>query len=52
LVPVEVAIRKLPAERDPSCVLVVVLSSGRRIEVQRDFDVQTLERLVSALERV
>jgi len=29
-----------------------VLSGGRRIEVQRDFDVHTFERLVSVLERV
>ena len=31
--------------------LVVVLG-GRRIEVQRDFDEPTLERLVGVLERV
>jgi hypothetical protein len=29
----------------------VALSGGRRIEVQRDFDGHTLERLVSLLER-
>jgi hypothetical protein len=29
-----------------------VLSGGRRIEVQGDFDVHTFERLVSVLERV
>jgi hypothetical protein len=52
LLPVELAIRKLPAEREPSCGLAVMLSGGRRIEVQRNFDGQTLERLVSALERV
>jgi hypothetical protein len=52
LVPVELAISKSPAERGPSCGLAVVLSGGRRIEVQRDFDVQTFERLVSVLERV
>ena len=32
--------------------LVVLLSSGRRIEVGSGFDTHTLERLVSALERV
>jgi len=31
--------------------LAVVLSGGRRIEVHRDFDTHTLERLVSVLER-
>jgi hypothetical protein len=41
-----------PAEREPSCRLTVVLSGGRRIEVQRDFDTHTFERLVSVLERV
>jgi hypothetical protein len=52
LVPVELAIRKSPTEREPSCGLTVVLSGGRRIEVHRDFDVHTFERLVSVLERV
>ena len=32
--------------------LVVALKSGRKIEVHRGFDVPTLERLVSILERV
>jgi len=32
--------------------LAVVLSSGRRIEVGREFDAQTLERLVGLLEPV
>jgi hypothetical protein len=52
LVPVEVAIRTSPAEREPSCGLAVVLSGGRRIEVQNDFDMHTFERLLSVLERV
>ena len=52
LVAVELAIRKPPAEQQASCGLAVVLSGGRRIEVQRDFDVPTFERLMSALERV
>ena len=51
LVPVELASRKLPTRHESSCGLAVVLSGGRRIEVQRDFDVHTFERLVSALER-
>jgi hypothetical protein len=52
LVAVELAIKKPAAERQASCGLAVVMSGGRRIEVQRDFDVQTFERLVSVLERV
>jgi hypothetical protein len=32
--------------------LAVVVSSGRRIEVGSGFDTHTLERLVSALERM
>jgi len=52
LVPVELAIRKSPTEHEPGCGLAVVLSGGLRIEVQRDFDGHTLERLVSVLERV
>ncbi len=49
--PVELAARK-PADNESSCGLALVLSGGRRIEVQRDFDVHTFERLMSALERV
>ncbi len=52
LVAVELAIRKPPAEQQMSCGLAVVMSGGRRIEVQRDFDVHTFERLVSVLEQV
>src|ERR1035438_7250079 len=52
LLPVELTIRKPPAEQQVSCGLAVMLSGGRRIEVQRDFDVHTFERLVSVLERV
>lgn len=52
LVPVELAIMKAPAEHQAPCGLAIVLPRGRRIEVQRDFDVPTFERLMSALERV
>jgi hypothetical protein len=52
LVAVELAIGKSPTEHEPGCGLAVVLVSGRRIEVQRDFDMHTFERLVSVLERV
>lgn len=51
-VAVELALRKQLAEQQPSCGLAVVLRDGRRIEGQRDFDVRTFERLMSALERV
>jgi hypothetical protein len=51
-VAVELAPGKPLAEQQPSCGLAVVLPGGRRIEVQRDFDVHTFERLLSALERV
>src|SRR5271165_702471 len=51
LVPVELAARESPTQHEPSCGLAVVLSGGRRIEVQPDFDTNTFERLLSALER-
>ena len=51
-VAVELALRKPQVEQQPSCGLAVVLPDGRRIEVQRDFDVHTFERLMGALERV
>jgi hypothetical protein len=52
LVPVELAAKKSPTQHETSCGLAVVLSGGRRIEVHPDFDTNTFERLVSALERV
>ncbi len=52
LVPVELAARKSPTQHESSCGLAVVLPGGRRIEVHPDFDTNTFERLVSALERV
>ena len=51
LVPVELAARKSPKQQEPSCGLAVVLPGERRIEVQRDFDTTTFERLVGILER-
>jgi hypothetical protein len=51
LVSVELADKKSPTQHEPSCRLAVVLSGGRRIEVLPDFDRNSLERLVSALER-
>ena len=52
LVSVELAPKKSPTQHEPSCGLAVVLSGGRLIEVRPDFDTDTFERLVSALERV
>ena len=52
LVPVELAVEKAQAEQQASGGLAVVLLDGRRIEVQRDFDTHTFERLMSVLERV
>jgi len=51
LVPVELAAKKWPTQHEPSCGLAVVLPGGRRIEVHPDFDANTFERLVNALER-
>ena len=51
LVPVELAAKKSPAPHESSCELAVVLRGGRRIEVHPDFDTDTFERLVTALER-
>jgi hypothetical protein len=51
LLPVELAAGKSPTQHEPSCGLAVVLQGGRRIEVHPDFDENTLERLVIALER-
>jgi len=48
LVPVELVARK----SSQHCELAVVLLGGRRIEVHPDFDTNTFERLVSALERM
>jgi protein involved in polysaccharide export with SLBB domain len=51
MLPVELTIRKPPAEHQSTCGLAVVLPGGRRIEVQREFDTHTFERLMSVLER-
>jgi len=48
LVSVELA---LPAGNPPDRELLVILSSGRRIEVRRGFDADTLEQLIGLLER-
>jgi len=51
LLPVKLAAGKSPTQHEPSCGLAVVLQGGRRIEVHPDFDTNTLERLVIALEQ-
>ena len=50
LVAVELAGKKLSAERAASCGLAVVLARGRRIAVSVGFDAATLQRLVQVLE--
>ena len=35
-----------------TCSLEVVLAEGRRIEVKRDFDAETLARLIRTLEEI
>jgi hypothetical protein len=52
LLKVELAAKESPTHLASTCGLVVVLPSGRRIEVHPDFDSNTFERLVSVLERV
>jgi hypothetical protein len=52
LVKVELAAKKSPTQHDATFGLAVVLPGGRRIEVHPDFDTNTFERLVRALERV
>jgi hypothetical protein len=49
--PVELTTKKSVAELGLTVPLVVVLSSGRRIEVLLDFDTSTFERVVGILER-
>lgn len=52
MVKVELAAKKSLTQHEPSCGLAVMLPGGCRIEVHPGFDTNTLERLVSALERV
>ena len=35
-----------------TCSLEVVLAEGRRIEVRRDFDAETLARLIRTIEQI
>jgi hypothetical protein len=50
LVAVEVASKERAGTNGNLCGLEVVLAGGRRIEVRRDFDGETLLRLVEVLE--
>ncbi len=43
---------ELERQSESDCRLAVILSGGRRVEVERGFDATTLRQLVSALERV
>ena len=53
LVPVEVAVPSLSdMNRKPASVLTVLLSKGRRVEVNCGFDGETLAQVVTVLERL
>lgn len=52
LLAVELAGTTLTTDGDAGCGLAVVLSRGRRIEVEAGFDAPTLERLVTLLEKM
>ena len=52
LVAVELAGKDRDGNNGTLCALEVVLASGRRIEVRRDFDSQTLLRVVEILEEI
>ena len=42
---------EVAAKRGDAAELSIVLAGGRRIEVRRGFDAETLRRLVAALEQ-
>ena len=52
LVEVKVARTKVGGSGPETCALEVVLAKGRRIEVRRDFDAETLARLIRTLEEI
>ena len=52
LVAVELAGTKWATAGDSNCGLALVLSRGRRIEVEAGFDGPTLQRLISLLEKM
>ena len=51
LVAVELTRKKWDENSRPACALEVVLCGWRRIKVQPHFDLETLEQLLSVLER-
>ena len=52
LVEVKVVRTKAGRSGPETCALEVVLAKGRRIEVRRDFDAETLARLIRTLEEI
>jgi hypothetical protein len=52
LVEVKVAGSKGEGSGPGICALEVVLTKGRRIEVRRDFDAETLARLIRTIEEI
>ena len=52
LVEVEMAGIERNGSRAESCALEVILAEGRRIEVRRDFDAETLARLIRTIEEI
>ena len=52
LVEVKVARSRRNGSAESSCALEVLLAKGRRIEVRRDFDAETLTRLIRTIEGI
>jgi hypothetical protein len=52
LVEVKVDADQVDRSGPEACALEVVLAKGRRIEVRRDFDAETLARLIQILEEI
>ncbi len=52
LVEVKVARSRRHGSAESSCALEVLLAKGRRIEVRRDFDAETLTRLIRTVEEI
>jgi hypothetical protein len=52
LLEVKVAETQRNGSRPGICALEVVLAEGRRIEVRRDFDADTLARLIRTIEEI
>jgi hypothetical protein len=52
LVEVKVTRSRRNGSAESSCALEVLLPKGRRIEVRRDFDAETLVRLIRTIEEI